>query len=727
MNSCIGTTAENGPNRSKAVELFHHSNYQRQHHHRESRAVENRETSPKKRMDGERRELTRSLNGLNHHSPGPSEQGEIVDDLDVSFRSPPTETEVRKGATSTPSAVGNSERHERVPYVQPREVFPRVESRNDARRDSFGTSYTSPRSISKPDPREYEREWSYRATRKASDSTVSHHGSEHYGRLKEPQPAYDGDSRRPSADGSLRPRDTYLPRNSKESDKGMAVRRSYSTRRVIEIDDDDNNEPPLIRAPPEPKETFVRKYVEEQPRASVIHLSDAYWADLEEWLEYTGYHDRAYRRDTLRRHKEMLELDLRKALLARESQAAQEERAYKTRGVSVQPREEPTTGAPRVSTLPRNLRSSSAIEMPPPPIPAREERELVGRLERTDSSPTGKVGSKPAYTHAAKYGEDKSGRVQYANSPTYQAENATLKRRHHSDDEDIDRRPSEKLVRVGSYGRAPARGDEEVSSQRSLRTYQGDDREDRRVREADKGSERLFKAELGKLRVQEGAQRPHKEPMQQRGRDAQPPISVAREPPTILTPQHRAAKEATAFRTYQPEEDKSKGHQNGTSRAQAGYPRDITPPRKPQGGLPARPSTSQGPPRSYARDSFSEVRSFDDNKGGFQSRPGIGNHPYSPSGRGRGRARGSFSASNRQDHRVYNHNHAYLKQMMAGAQGLDLMRGGQSSKTALPARCCANDLQKDVRYFIMKSFNHENVQIAQNEVRGPQEHPGNCC
>ena len=690
--------------------------------------MEGRENSPKNRMDGERREPTRSLNGLNHLSPGPSEQGEIVDDLDVPFRSPVTKPDGRKGATSTPSAVGSGERRERVPHLQPREVAARIEGRIDARRDSFGTSYTSLRSVSKSEPREHEREWSNRPMRKASDSAVSHHGSENYGRLKEPQPAYDGDSRRPSADGSLRLRDTYLPRNSKEADKGMAMRRSYSARRVIEIDDDGNVlESSLVRAPPEPKETFVRKYVEEQPRTSVIHLSDAYWADLEEWLEYTGYHDRTYRRDTLRRHKEMLELDFRKALLARESQAAQEERAYKTRGVSVQPREDPTTGAPRVSTLPRNVRSSSVIEMPPPPIPAREERELTGRLERTGSASAAKVSSKAAYTHSAKYRDDESGRVQYADSPTYQAGSGTLKRRHHSDDEDIDRRPSEKLVRVGSYGRATARGDEDVSSQRPLRTYQGDDREDRRVREADKGSERPFKAELGKLRVQEGAQRPHKEPMQQRGRDAQPPASVAREPPRTLTPQHRAAREATAFRTYRPEEDKAKGHQNEMPRGQAGYPRDITPPRKPQGGLPARPSTSQGPPRAYAQDGLSEGRSFDDNRGGFQPRPGIGNHPHSPSGRGRGRARGTFGASYRHDHRVYNHNYAYLKQTMAGAQGPDLMRGGQSSETALPARCPADDREKGIRYFIMKSFNYENVQIAQDEVRGPLEHPSICC
>ncbi len=547
------------------------------------------------------------------------------------------------------------------------------------RREVAETSNTPTKSTSRSDVQDHGKEPYTRPTRKVSEPTP-HYTSQEYGRLKETRPEYEGDSRRSSGAGVTSSRDVFSRRTSGESERELGSRRVYSSSRVIEIEDDDDphRARSVFRLPQEHKETSVRRYVEE-PSRGVIHLTDAYWTDLEEWLEFTGYHDRVYRKEALHRHKEIIELDHKRAALARESQVAQEERAYMTRGHSIAPRDELAVGVSRVSTLSRPLRSAPMYEMAPPPLPIREEREVLRSIDRPEpaAAAASTLRSKPAYVPAATAREEGSARLRYVEPPATQAEAGTLKRRYRTDDDD-EGRPSEKLVRVDVRGRGIARRDEDEEElvPRPVRTYAETERDDRRAREVDSGSERRLINDLVRLRGQEGSQTRSKD-LIPRARETPAPMMV-REPSRALTPPPREPGEEAEPRSRRTEEGKTKVTQNDTpSRGQGGYSRDISPPRKPQNEVAMRSSGYQGTSWRDARDDPSDKHSPNEGRGYYQPRGGYGNHPqpYAPRGRGRGRG-GSAYYNPRLDNRIYNHNHAYMRQQ-PGAQSLNLLQGGQ--------------------------------------------------
>lgn len=100
-----------------------------------------------------------------------------------------------------------------------------------------------------------------------------------------------------------------------------------------------------------------------------------YFADVDEWLTMTGYHDKPYRKKALIRHRKLVELDEQRAELEREAQAEHEERSHLARAQSIKPRE---------STERPSLRSAIAqpsipsFSMPPPPVPAKDDRHDMG-------------------------------------------------------------------------------------------------------------------------------------------------------------------------------------------------------------------------------------------------------------------------------------------------------------------------------------------------------------
>ena len=99
-----------------------------------------------------------------------------------------------------------------------------------------------------------------------------------------------------------------------------------------------------------------------------------YFADVNEWLEMTGYHDTTYRKKALARHRKLVQLDKERAELEREAQIEREEQSQLIRAQSVKPRDS-VEGMPIHAVIPRTFPSFS---MPPPPVPAKDTTEDVG-------------------------------------------------------------------------------------------------------------------------------------------------------------------------------------------------------------------------------------------------------------------------------------------------------------------------------------------------------------
>ncbi|KAF2460655.1 YT521-B-like domain-containing protein [Lineolata rhizophorae] len=149
---------------------------------------------------------------------------------------------------------------------------------------------------------------------------------------------------------------------------------------------------------------------EERPSRNAAVASN-YFKDLDEWLDITGYHDRAYRENTLKRHREMAELDRKKAKIQREAEIERE--AFLARSQSVR-----TSSAAPDS----QLRPSSSLQMPPPPIPPslplNSNENSEDKSQKAADITTPSTGSKrpysPAQSHHTENGRPKHARNESA-------------------------------------------------------------------------------------------------------------------------------------------------------------------------------------------------------------------------------------------------------------------------------------------------------------------------
>ena len=476
------------------------------------------------------------------------------------------------------------------------------------------------------------------------------------------------------------PQEAHKARPSKRLEKDLSVRREPVSRRVVEIDDvDDLRNLPSTRVPRDYKEASSRQYPEEQPHKVAIYLSQAHWTELQDWLEMTGYHDQVYRKEALQRHKELVALDIKRAALAQQAQAAQEEQAYIARAQSVQPREVLGSGIPRSGALSRSVRSSSIYDMPPPPLPAREDREVLRRIDRDDLEAAANFRSKSSLVPATAYRDDEITRARYVEAPARYSESGTTKRRRFSDNEDIERGPSEKLVRVDSHGRAVARVNDEVLH-RPLRSYSGT--EERRVRGMDGIPDRHLAEEYPEAKDNLEVNRRPRE-LVYRGRADSPLANATRDRARSLSPLPRTTAVKAEFKPYrreEAEEDRYKFFKTDPAVKTPGlHSPDESPARKAQGEGDSLSNSRHAYFRQDFRDNNNnnnyEKRFTNDTRGGYQQRPDYNYQQYPQSMRGRGRGRGGFY-HHRGDGRVYNHNQRFIEQEMV-KQSLDLPRGGQ--------------------------------------------------
>ena len=179
------------------------------------------------------------------------------------------------------------------------------------------------------------------------------------------------------------PREPYV----REPRSYDAFRPDYSARPYV-IDENERRAAEykrnLQQSRVEEKDVVMAELINEEPKSSpktsspktsVAVDSAEYYADVNEWLDMTGYHDQAYRKKALARHQKLLALDKERAELEREAQAEREEQSQIIRAQSIMPRESIEGSGSRIKVASRIIPS---FTMPPPPIPAKDGTDEVG-------------------------------------------------------------------------------------------------------------------------------------------------------------------------------------------------------------------------------------------------------------------------------------------------------------------------------------------------------------
>ena len=101
-------------------------------------------------------------------------------------------------------------------------------------------------------------------------------------------------------------------------------------------------------------------------------------ADVQDWLDMTGFFDKAYREKALARHRKLIELDRQRAELEMESKVELEERLHLSRFSSLMP---------RASTEARGFTPQILAKamMPPPSIPTKDVHNNVDHAPKEDA------------------------------------------------------------------------------------------------------------------------------------------------------------------------------------------------------------------------------------------------------------------------------------------------------------------------------------------------------
>ena len=172
------------------------------------------------------------------------------------------------------------------------------------------------------------------------------------------------------------------------------------------------------------------------PRTSVAAEPTEYYADVNEWLEMTGYHDQTYRKKALARHQKLLALDKERAELEREAQTEREEQSQIIRAQSIMPRDSIEEPSSRPANAPRAIPN---FRMPPPPVPAKDSTDDVG------------IQIKDLATREATSPQDRGINSMQQLHESSRPFKAAIKRQHSGDDMDSPRgRLMDKIPRTNS-------------------------------------------------------------------------------------------------------------------------------------------------------------------------------------------------------------------------------------------------------------------------------------
>ncbi|KAI9851369.1 MAG: hypothetical protein M1838_003832 [Thelocarpon superellum] len=627
-----------------------------------------------------------------------SEQGELRDERSLPSRARrPSEVDERRGRAVRTEAADIAQdisplSQEPTSHVRPQVNFQQPSTRNESAKDQEAVQVrkSSTRSLSQPG------RGASGVSRSAHDpGTVSERRPSRTLEIL-PEPAARMYEEVIMVENQGRPRLRVDPNHHDSS------RRPSEARQVIEIYD---NEAPQHSSRSYP--SIERRYVDDGAHVARANLGPGSHAELEEWLEMTGYYDRHYRTETLQRHRKKMAIEVAKAELAREeaelareAQQAQEQRIYYARTSSMAPRDDFDVEMSGTTPLARTSRASSVFAMPPPPVPVRLVRRALGPLETSPDMVAARSDGSDDSPPARSQGERSGYHRPTQTISTAHANQGYLKRPHERN-EDLDLpRPSAKVLRVEQGRPGDSTGSAAEGSPRENVSPGGHMRV---VRPSNSTHERRGEdAAMRSLDVMDMTRSPRRASFH----DRSDPVLTRQAPDRSrsLSPAPRGDGQAEL-------EGSSRDALGDRLRSQAG-PEQVSPSSSPQrGGYeggergPARP---QGGPGGNNYKNYVRQRPYDDGYGGPDSHHGnerfgneryvndrFGSEPHRSSSqptRGRGRG-GSFP--HRGDSRPVPYRGPRYGRQDHGGERLDLYR--------------------DTRFFIVKSFNYSNVEKAEEE------------
>ncbi|KAI9700042.1 MAG: hypothetical protein M1836_002576 [Candelina mexicana] len=412
-----------------------------------------------------------------------------------------------------------------------------------------------------------------------------------------------------------------------------------------------------------------------QPRRETLGESSSYYDDLNDWLEMTGYHDQPYRKKALRRHKELIALEMQKAMLEREAQLEHEERVSFARAQSIIPHNGIEITPPQSTFGVGSIMTSSRISMPPPPLPVRADMEIRGQ-----SKPIRSASANPSTTHSV---ADDEQNPHYPHTPP----GTSLKRRSSISNGAYQERKPVKHARTESGDHtnyhSPNRLETQslISPARAQNVRREDDERSQRGRPSRNNEDE-------DVEIRQRGRGPS-------GRASSPTARLDRERSRSLSP----------LRPRMSERYDRNDHRR-LSEDDLRYVRHPhSPTRRVMSSRETSPSYGRSyelraPPRSVSygysdridyKDDYVQRKHSDDSVGGSFHQPNDKYYHNPESGRGRGRGRGATYYS-----RGGARNNKFARQEHKGVESLDLRTG-------------------DTRFFLVKSWNHENVQTSQHD------------
>ncbi|KAH0544548.1 hypothetical protein FGG08_001320 [Glutinoglossum americanum] len=517
----------------------------------------------KQKMDLQNRTLKMGTNGSNGSAEA-SEVGEIREELGNSR----SNDNNRRNMRSTQPSSGDGRDYPIYMDIDEEVGSSVIKSSSRARHDTFGPN---DRTISEPIHRDIvDEDTSFRnRDDRQVQGPISRHVIE------------------------VAPSPLTSPRNDPTELQRQIDHRRQQLYRVMYHDDIQRR--PNVRLVSEYEQPLPRQYAGDGLRLAAGEPTITLSADIEDWLEMTRYHDREYRIESLHRFRELRALQARQTELQLEAEAAKR-RAF-LREQSINPSGEIGSGAPKAFYV--GPRSSVVYDMPPPPLPDRDD--MAARM--TTRSPAVYVTSRHA---------DEPIAVRYVESPPAMvSENSNLKRRYSGREVEFGEPvPSEKL-RVDPRGRAGSLRDE-IAVAPPQHRY---------TRDPESGGE-LETATRRRENIPRGRE------VSRSAYDHQPRRSLSPLPRASGGPQHRGAP------------DEGVRIAGSSLKTRDSYSREISPShRRPESKESNRTESHKTSPREDYRDQPSYRRATDEDFRGGQNRSYYeygGRGGYSGRGRGRG-------------------------------------------------------------------------------------------
>ncbi len=283
--------------------------------------------------------------------------------------------------------VGDGKK-EMQPKVEKNNVLPKAippEKNRDSQRDdrAGGGSGNNGNDRKTADPTRVTRH-SAIDTRSGADQTEN---ARHDSRMEQPRRSTTDQPKQSNGETDSPPPSKKIIKPSNDVDLVAHPSPSRPPRQPVATNDiDERRHLDVLPAQSDLSPVETPNYIDVQSHKEISSGAGSDHDDLDDWLEMTGYHDQTYRKRALRRHRELIALEMQKAVLEREAQLEHEERVSFARAQSIIPHDGLESSLPRSNFQFGSVKALSRVSMPPPPLPVRTDLDTRGQSKPVRSA-----------------------------------------------------------------------------------------------------------------------------------------------------------------------------------------------------------------------------------------------------------------------------------------------------------------------------------------------------